>query len=117
MTTGRCRTFTGACRGDAMSQSLPPYLRVTNQAVVLSIKAQPRAGRTEIVGLLGSELKVKVAAPPVDSAANEALMEYLSERLKCPRRAVILVRGQTSTHKQVAVHGLTAEQIAERLQG
>ncbi len=100
-----------------MSQPLPPYLRVTQQAVVLSIKVQPRAGRTEVVGLLGAELKVKVAAPPVDSAANEALLDYLSQSLNCPRRALILVRGQTSTHKQVAVHGLTAEQIAERLLG
>ena len=97
------------------ASSLPPYLRSADGAVVIAIKAQPRASRTEIAGLLGDALKVKVAAPPVDSAANEALVEFLARTLGCPRRSVVLLRGQASTHKQVAIHGLTWEQVASGL--
>lgn len=82
---------------------------------MIAIKAQPRASRTEIVGILGAELKIKIAAPPVDSAANEVLLEFLARTLGCPRRSVVLLRGQSSTHKQVAIHGLTPAQITAKL--
>lgn len=91
------------------------YLRVADGAVVVAIKAQPRASRTEIVGLFGSELKIKIAAAPVDSAANEALVEFLAQRLGCPRRAVTLLRGESNSHKQVVVRGLSLEQVASAL--
>ncbi len=94
------------------AKGLPLFLREQNGAVVIAIKAQPRAHRTEISGILGSELKIKVAAPPVDSAANEALLIFLAETLGCSKRNVTLWRGQTSTHKQIAVVGLTASQVA-----
>ena len=48
---------------------------------------------------LGDELKIKVTAPPVDAAANQALIELLAEKLDCPRGRVELIRGQTSRHK------------------
>lgn len=94
---------------------LPPYLRLHPEGVVLSLKAQPRAARNEIGETLGNELKVKVTAPPVDSAANEAIVEFLAEILDCPKSAVRLIRGQTSRHKQILLVGLSAEAIAERL--
>ncbi len=100
-----------------MNPELPPYVREVGGAVVLAIKVQPRASRTEIAGPLGVELKIKVAAPPVDSAANEALVEFLARQLECPRRQVVLQRGQTSTHKQVAVHGMPAATVVARLAG
>ncbi len=95
--------------------NLPPYLHEAHDGVSISIKAQPRARRTEIAGLHGGELKIRVAAPPVDSAANEALLEFLSDRLGCPRRDVVLARGATSSHKQFVVSGLTVAWVAERL--
>ncbi|HWN97364.1 MAG TPA: DUF167 domain-containing protein, partial [Methylomirabilota bacterium] len=67
---------------------LPPYLQVQNDLVLLHVKVQPRASCTEIGEVLGHELKIKITAPPVDSAANEALVKFLAERLECPRRAV-----------------------------
>lgn len=100
-----------------MNPGLPAYAREVGGAVVLAIKVQPRASRTEIAGPLGLELKIKVAAPPVDSAANEALVEFLARQLGCPRRQVVLQRGQTSTHKQVAVHGMSAVLVVARLTG
>ena len=97
--------------------SLPPYLRSQPDGVWLSIKLQPRASANEIGEVLGNELRVKVMAPPVDSAANEALVRFLAEVLDCPRNCVDLVRGQTSRHKTVRVRGVTAEVVAKRIGG
>jgi len=95
--------------------SLPPYLRSEPDGVWLSIKLQPRASVNEIGGVMGSELRVKVTAPPVDSAANEALVRFLAETLDCARNKVELVRGQTSRHKTVRVVGMTAEEVVRRI--
>jgi uncharacterized protein len=97
--------------------NLPPFIRVQGTGVVLSVKAQPRASRTEVAGLLGAELKIKVASPPVDGAANQALIEFLAETLGVSKRDVALVRGASSTHKQFAVAGIGAEAAAARLLG
>jgi uncharacterized protein (TIGR00251 family) len=95
--------------------SHPSYLRVQGDDVWLSIKLQPRASANEIGEPLGNELRVKVTAPPVDSAANEALLRLLAEKLDCPRNRVELIRGQTSRHKVVRIHGITIEGVAEKL--
>jgi len=94
---------------------LPPYLKTQDDVVLLHVKAQPRASRNEIGETLGQELKIKITAPPVDSAANEALVRFLAEVLECPRGAVRLVRGASSRHKVIAISGLKAEEIAGRL--
>ena len=93
----------------------PTFLSVQGDSILLAVKVQPRANKTEIGGTLGDELKIKVTAPPVDAAANEALLRLLAEALACPRGAVQLVRGNTSRHKQVAVRGLSPADVAERL--
>ena len=96
--------------------SLPSFLRAHAGGVLLAIKLQPRASRNEIGEALGEELKMKITAPPVDSAANEALVRWLAEILECPRGAVQLVRGQTSRHKTVTIAGLTPEAVLARLE-
>jgi uncharacterized protein (TIGR00251 family) len=60
---------------------------------------------------LGSELRIKVTAPPVDSAANEALVDLLAETLGCAKNRVELVRGHTSRHKLIKLHGFKAEDV------
>ena len=95
--------------------SLPPYLRAGPDGVWLSIKLQPRASANEIGEALGNELRVKVTAPPVDSAANEALVKFLADKLDCARNRVELVRGHTSRHKVIKLHGMTAEGVAQKL--
>src|SRR6185295_9448396 len=95
--------------------ALPPYLRAQSDGVWLSIKLQPRASANEIGEALGNELRVKVTAPPVDSAANEALVRFLAEKLDCPRNRVELVHGQTSRHKVIKLHGMMAEDVANKL--
>lgn len=94
---------------------LPNFLRAQSDGVLLSVKLQPRASANEIGEPLGDELRVKVTAPPVDAAANEALLRLLSEKLDCPRNCVELVRGHTSRRKVIKLHGLSAETVAAKL--
>jgi uncharacterized protein (TIGR00251 family) len=91
------------------------YLQSQPNGVLLSLKLQPRASKNAIGEALGNELKVKVTAAPVDSAANEALVRFLAEVLDCSRGAVQLIRGQTSRHKQVLIQGMTVEEVEKRL--
>ncbi|HMJ91747.1 MAG TPA: DUF167 domain-containing protein [Candidatus Acidoferrum sp.] len=93
------------------------FLRSADGVVYLSVKVQPRASRNEISGVHGNELKVKVTAPPVDSAANEALIEFIAERLGCSRSSIQLARGATSRHKVLAIRGVTEDQIGAALGG
>jgi uncharacterized protein (TIGR00251 family) len=98
---------------------VPPvtFLRETTGGTLLSLKLQPRASKNEIGDALGGELKIKVTAPPVDSAANQALIELLAEKLGCSRGKVELIRGQTSRHKTVLLHGFKADEVQQKLFG
>lgn len=95
--------------------STPAYLKPQGDGILLSIKVQPRASKNEIGEALGAELKVKVTAPPVDSAANEAVLRLLADALDCPRGGVQLVRGNTSRHKQILIQRMTLEAVAAKL--
>jgi uncharacterized protein (TIGR00251 family) len=61
--------------------TIPGFLRAQADGTLLSVKVQPRASKNEICAPLGNELKIKVAAPPVDAAANEALVQLLADEL------------------------------------
>ena len=95
--------------------SFPNFLRAQPDGALLAVKLQPRASANEIIGPLGAELRIKVTAPPVDAAANEALVELLAGRLDCARGRVELVRGHKSRHKIVKLHGFTPEEVLEKL--
>ena len=75
------------------------------------MRVQPRAARSEIVGVHGDALKVRVAAPPVDGAANAALVELLAAALGIPRRAVRVIAGESSRSKIVEVEHAAVENI------
>src|SRR5262245_31305176 len=94
----------------------PAFLQVKPDGVWLAVKVQPRASANHIGEPIGHELRLKVTAPPVDSAANEAVVRLLAERLQCARNKVELVRGHTSRHKMVKVRGLSAATVIARLQ-
>jgi uncharacterized protein (TIGR00251 family) len=66
---------------------------------------------------MGNELRIKVTAPPVDSAANEALIRFVAETLDCPRNRIELVRGNKSRHKTLKLYGISAETALARLVG
>lgn len=95
--------------------TIPGFLRPQSDGVLLALKLQPRASANQIGEPLGDELRIKVTAPPVDAAANEALLRLLAETLDCPRNQIQLLRGSTSRHKTVKVFGMTAETIALKL--
>jgi len=82
--------------------------------VTFAVHVTPRAHKSEIVGVQGEALKVKLAAPPVEGAANAALCAFLADQLGVRKSAVTLVAGQTSRHKVVRVQGVTSNQ-AQRI--
>ena len=95
----------------------PIFLREQSGGTLLFVKLQPRASADEICAPLGDELKIKITAPPVDAAANEALVKFLAEKLDCPRGKVELIRGQKSRHKTVMLHGFKPEGVLQKISG
>ena len=87
----------------------------TKAGAVLSVYVQPKASTTECVGIHGDALKIRVAAPPVDSAANDELMRFLARRLSIPSTSVQIHSGASGRHKRVLVKGATAEFVKARL--
>jgi len=80
-----------------------PCLRRTSDGVVLDLSVVPGAKRTEAVGLHDGALRLRLAAPPIEGRANEALVAWLADQLGVPRKAVELLRGASSRRKQVAL--------------
>lgn len=92
-----------------MSGGAPP-----GGALIFDIQVVPRASRPAVGSSVGERLRVAVAAPPVDGAANAAVVEALADAFAVPRRAVEIVRGQTGRRKTVRIAGGSAE-LLERL--
>ena len=88
---------------------------MAENSCTLAIKAIPNAPRNEIVGWLGDALKVKVHAPPVEGRATEVLCAFLADVLGVPRRAVTVLRGDTSRQKLIRIAGLTPAAALARL--
>jgi uncharacterized protein (TIGR00251 family) len=109
------RRFIPGERTMPTNTSPPAFLREQPDGVLLAIKLQPRASANEIAEPLGNELRIKVTAPPVDAAANEALVRLLADTLDCPRNRVELVRGHTSRHKTIKLHGLSTAEVVAKL--
>jgi uncharacterized protein len=84
---------------------------------IFAVHVVPRAARTEVVGRHGDAVKIRLAAPPVDGAANEELIRFLAERLDVPRSAVTVKAGASGRRKTVAIAGVTAERAVRVLLG
>ena len=69
----------------------------------ISVHAQPGARRTETHGIHGEAIRIRIAARAVDGAANDALLGFLAEALRVPRRRCVLINGATSRKKQVRI--------------
>ena len=93
---------------------MPPVDPVPG-GVRLTIHAQPRAAADQVVGLHGDAIKVRLTAPPVDGAANEALVRFLSTVLGIAPARVRLTAGSTARRKLVEIMGLTDKEARERL--
>ena len=86
-------------------------VREKDGGVSFLVRVQPRASRNEIGGEWQGALRVRLAAPPVDDRANEALRRLLAERLNVPLAAVKIAQGQHSRSKRVEIRGATPAQV------
>jgi len=84
--------------------------------VTIAVQVVPRASRNQVAGVQGDQLKVRVTAPPVEGAANEALLGFLAAALGVRRRDLQLVAGERARRKLVRVRGLDAATVEARLQ-
>ena len=79
----------------------------------LVVQVQPRAARSEVAGRYGDAVKIRLAAPPVDGAANEELVRFVAELLKVPKSAVTITAGLTSKRKTLQIVGVSPEAVNE----
>ena len=91
------------------------WMTKTADGIILNVHATPRASKSQIQGLHGDALKIRLNAPPVDGKANETLVEFLSGILGVPRRQIVLVSGQTSRQKRLAISGVTPPLATSKL--
>lgn len=85
--------------------------------LVLRLHVQPGAGRTAVAGLHGEALKIRLAAPPVDGRANDALVAFLAKRLGIAKARVELVAGAASREKRVRISGVSRAEALNLLAG
>jgi hypothetical protein len=91
------------------------WYRRNGEVLTLTLHVQPGAKRTDVAGLHGEALKIRLAAPPIEGRANEALLKFIAESFGVPLRQVELKQGGQSRHKVVAITGSKVE--PERLLG
>lgn len=89
----------------------PLRIQATATGVRVSVRVQPRATANEIVGVHGDAMKVRLTAPPVDGAANEALVSFFSGAFGIPPRDITIVAGSSSRSKVVELTGITADRV------
>jgi hypothetical protein len=92
-------------------------LTLTPTALRIAVRVQPRSRRNRVVGGQGGVLRVQVTAPPVDGAANQALVELLADWLGVPRRSVTVIRGQMARDKLVEVVCDDPRRLARAVEG
>ena len=101
--------------GRAAGPALLTPFRPNATGTSIAIRVQPRASRNEIAGLHGAELRVRITAPPVDGAANEALVAFIAGELGLSRSDVTMLAGEGSRSKILSVRGITPTEVAHRL--
>jgi uncharacterized protein len=98
-----------------MSDTASHGIETTADGVSIKVYAAPRSSSNKVVGVHNGEIKVALAAPPVEGAANRALVEFLAKALGVPKGNVSLVSGEGSRHKVVRVTGVRVEAVVEKL--
>jgi len=91
------------------------WLRASGDGVLLTLHIQPGAKKTEVVGLHGDALKLRLAAPPVDGKANNALIAFLADRLGIPKARLALISGQASRRKCTFVSSIDIAEVERKL--
>jgi len=98
-----------------MTSSEQPPWQQEEHALLLRIYVQPRASKNRICGIHDGALKLQLAAPPVDGAANEECRSFFSRLFKVPKSAVTILSGEASRHKRLRIEGVTAAKLQEEL--
>jgi uncharacterized protein (TIGR00251 family) len=88
-------------------------LKITEKdgGITFGLRVMPRASRLAILGVHDGALKVALTAPPVEGAANAALVKFLSKKLRVPKRAIEIVHGDHGRNKTLRITGVSAEEL------
>ena len=92
-----------------------PWLASDGADAVLTLHIQPGAKRTELAGLHGEALKIRLAAPPVDGRANDCLIAFMAKTLDVAKSRVELLSGASSRAKRIRIQGMDAESVSRKL--
>jgi uncharacterized protein (TIGR00251 family) len=94
---------------------MPPYVTPHPQGTLLRLKVVPNASRERIMGPLGDALKLAVTVPAESGKANSAVIKLLSEKLDLPQFAIELIRGHTQPRKDLIIHKMSPDEVAQKL--
>ena len=89
-------------------------MKFTNakRGAAIAVKVMPRARKTEVAGVMDDgTIKIRIAAPPVDGAANKALVAFLAKALNVPGSQIDIIAGETSERKLISVVGISPEEV------
>lgn len=93
------------------------FFRVTKDTVLIDLKVTPGASRNEFAGVREGRMVVRIAAPPEDGKANARLCEFLAKAFDCPKRDVVLIKGEKSKLKTVSVPAACGEKLCRCFSG
>jgi uncharacterized protein len=102
-------------RNAARESGKAALIREIPGGVLLQVRVQPRASRSEIAGIQAGMLRVRLAAAPVEGAANEELVRFLAHRIQVPKSVIRIISGLTSRTKLVSIGGSSLEEVHSRL--
>lgn len=91
------------------------FLQETSEGVVVRVRLQPRSARCALAGMTDDYLKVRVTAPPVEGAANEACRSFLAKELRLAKGCVEIISGEKSRDKRVLLRGAQIEEVASTI--
>lgn len=97
------------------SQPEPGAIHAHPRGVTIDVRVQPRASRTQLDGVHAGSLRVRLAAPPVDGAANAELIAFLARRLGIRREEIEIVAGARGRRKRILITGLDRAAVEQRL--
>jgi uncharacterized protein (TIGR00251 family) len=99
-----------------MTTSRPePWLIVRGDSLRITLHVQPRASRTEVAGVHGDALRIRVAAPPVEGEANQELLRFLAKKLRLPKSDLKLIHGESGRTKIIEIRNATRDQVVTAL--
>lgn len=91
------------------------WIKELSEGLLISIYVQPRASKTEIIGIHQNSLKIKLTSPPVEGAANSLLIKFISKELGIAKSKIVLTSGDKSRNKKLVIKGCSKEEVIQKL--